>query len=73
MGAVDLGGHRLQAGLVAIGQCEIAAARRSSSASARPMPLAAPVTAAADPRIAVIEFQLHLGKDSGGARLAESI
>jgi hypothetical protein len=29
------------------------------------MPLAAPVTAAADPRIAVIEFQLHVGKEFG--------
>jgi hypothetical protein len=50
----DLGGKRLQSGLVAIRQRQVAAARRSSSASARPIPLAAPVTAAAAPRIAVI-------------------
>jgi hypothetical protein len=48
----DLGGHHLQPGLVAVGEREIGAARGQF---ARPMPLAAPVTAAAQPEIAVMK------------------
>jgi len=65
MGAVDLGGHRLQAGLVSIGHRDIAAARRQFQAASRP------ADATGSPRSrrrrihgsAVIEFQLHVGKE----------
>ena len=52
--ALPIRRQRSAAGLVAIGQREVAPRAASASASARPMPLAAPVTAAADPVIAVI-------------------
>jgi hypothetical protein len=56
----DLGGERLQP------RAKSQPRAANSSASARPMPLAAPVMAAAAPRIAVIGCRLHAGGKCAG-------
>jgi hypothetical protein len=72
MGLGDLGGDALQSRLVAIGQRQVGAAAASSSSSARPIPPAAPVTAAADPDIAVISGQLPRVKKVQTVLIAQS-
>jgi hypothetical protein len=57
----DLGGHLLQPGLVAVGERKIAAARGQLQRERATMPLAAPITAAALPDIAVVGA--HAGRE----------